>query len=208
LCGVNSGSAFCGGCRADLPWLSSSRCPSCALPVTDSKICGECLRAPPAFDRTIAAFAYSFPTDSLIHALKYERRLEVAAALGKELGIAIAASPRPDVVISVPLARSRLVERGFNQATEIAKSARLPVRSDACARVRETPPQVLLPWKERSRNIRGAFACKIDLEGQHVALVDDVMTTGATLNELARTVKRAGASEVSCWVVARTLKET
>jgi ComF family protein len=158
------------------------------------------------FDRTTAAFTYGFPIDAMIHALKYERRLDVGAALGAELARAGVHASLPDVVIAVPLSRSRLLERGFNQAHEVAKAAKLKPRAGACIRIRETPPQALLPWKERAKNVRGAFACEVDLSARHVAIVDDVMTTGATLNELAKVVKKAGAREVSCWVVARTLK--
>lgn len=145
--------------------------------------------------------------DALIHAMKYERRLEIATALGVELADATVEAPRPDAWLPVPLSRSRLRERGFNQSLEIAKALSQGGSVLDSRRTRETAPQASLPWKERARNIRGAFACSTDLNERHVALVDDVMTTGATLNELARIIKEAGAKEVSCWVVARTLRE-
>ena len=208
LCAAgNAHSPFCDGCRTDLPWLPAERCRVCALPVGGSRICGECLRKPPAFDRTVAVFSYAFPMDALIQAVKYERRLDIASALGKELASSATDAALPDVVIPVPLSSQRLLDRGFNQAHEIAKAAKLRPRIDACMRVKETPPQALLPWKERVKNVRGAFACQLDVKLQHVAIVDDVMTTGATLNELAKVVKKAGARVVSCWVVARTLKQ-
>ncbi|HET6757215.1 MAG TPA: ComF family protein [Burkholderiales bacterium] len=168
------------------------------------------MKKPPAFDRTLAVFSYGFPMDSLIHALKYDRRLEIAAALGAELSSAVSSAALADALIPVPLSRSRLLERGFNQSAEIAKviRKRWGVRlADSAERTRETPPQARLPWKERAKNIRGVFACEDNFSGRHIALVDDVMTTGATLNELAGVVKKAGAEEVSCWVVARTLKQ-
>ncbi len=210
LCAAKSdGSAFCPGCRSDLPWLDRSCCPTCALPTLDSRTCGECLKKPPAFDRTFAIFSYGFPIDALIHAMKYERKLEIAAALGAELASAVANAPLPDVWLPVPLSRLRMRERGFNQSSEIAKALgkRHRIRVLNSQRIRETAPQASLPWKERARNIRGAFACAVDLGERRVALVDDVMTTGATLNEFARVIKKAGAKEVSCWVVARTLKQ-
>jgi ComF family protein len=109
----------------------------------------------------------------------------------------------------MPLHPKRLQERGYNQAGEIAKRlARridLPLSLTACTRAKDAPPQASLPLKERHKNIRGAFECKMDLSGQRIALVDDVMTTGASLDELAKTVRRAGAAEVQAWVVARTL---
>jgi ComF family protein len=165
------------------------------------------LKAPPRFDRTFATYSYRFPVDSLIHALKYNRRLEMAGAFGEELVALMPYAPPPDVVIPVPLSRRRLLERGFNQAHEIAKQLGHSIRAEACMRVKETPPQALLPWKQRAKNIRDAFACTMDLTGLHVAIVDDVITTGATMNELAKVVKKAGARKVSCWAVARTLKE-
>jgi ComF family protein len=212
LCGAtDADSVFCAGCREDLPWLTPSRCPVCALPAPDSRVCGECLKRPPKFDRTLAVFSYGFPTDALIQAMKYEHKLEIAGALGAELSSAVGDAPLPDALIPVPLSPARLLKRGFNQSLEIAKvikkQHRLRMPAEAAQRIKETPPQVLLPWKERAKNIRGAFACESDFSFQHVALVDDVMTTGATLNELARVVKKAGAREVSCWVVARTLRQ-
>ena len=117
---------------------------------------------------------------------------------------------RADVIIPLPLSPQRLRSRGFNQALEIArllgKSTGVPVAAHACRRVRDTTPQAALPWKERARNIRGAFVCDADLTGLRVAIVDDVMTTGATLNEIARNVRKAGAAQVYGWVAARTLK--
>ncbi len=114
-------------------------------------------------------------------------------------------------MMAVPLSLARLQERGFNQALEIARPlARqlgLPLIRTGVVRALHTPPQANLPWKERQKNIRGAFECQIDLTGQSVIVVDDVMTTGATLDELARTLKKHGATHVTNWVAARTVKE-
>jgi len=107
------------------------------------------------------------------------------------------------------LARGRLAERGFNQALEIARivSARtgIPLLPLACRKVVDTPPQATLPWKDRAKNVRRAFVCDADLRGKRIAVVDDVLTTGATLGEVARVLRKAGAAEVAGWVVARTL---
>jgi ComF family protein len=119
--------------------------------------------------------------------------------------------PPPDLVLAMPMAPPRLRERGFNQALELARSlcARLGLKvvPEVCRRTRHGPPQTALPWDERRRNIRGAFECEGNLDGVRVAVVDDVLTTGATLNELAGVLLQAGAAEVVGWVVARTEKE-
>lgn len=172
-------------------------------------MCGACLRYPPAFVRTHAALAYAFPLDSLIPRLKYHGQLAVAPALADCLARVVEHAPRPDSLIPMPLHAQRLRERGFNHASEIARTVAkqlgLPLDTTSCRRIRDTPPQMGLKHDARRRNMRGAFACTGDVRGQRVALVDDVMTTGTSLDELAATLKRAGAREVSCWVAARTL---
>lgn len=187
------------------------QCPRCALPTTDSNLCGHCLREPPAFDHTVAIFSYAFPVDSLIQALKYGHRLDLAHALAAPLAQRAATAPRPDVLIAMPLHPFRLRERGFNQALElakiIAKQLDIPLLPQGAERIRATTPQVDLPWKERAVNLRGAFSSSMDFAGKHVALVDDVMTSGASLHELALALRRRGASEISAWVVARTLSD-
>ncbi len=114
-----------------------------------------------------------------------------------------------DLIIPMPMHHSRLKERGFNQALEIAriiaKKAQLQLDYTICQRIKLTPPQASLPLKERIKNILGVFSCQQNLQGLNIALVDDVMTTGASLNELAKTLKQAGAAHVECWVIARTL---
>jgi ComF family protein len=178
--------------------------------VPANEICGSCLKKPPAFTRTLAALRYTFPADALIHALKYQTHLAIAPVLA-DLFIARleTAESLPDVIVPMPLHPIRLRERGFNQAMEIsrriAKQTGIALLPDGCSRIKHTLPQTGLPWKERQKNIRRAFSCKIDVSGKHVAIVDDVMTTGATLNELAQVLRRRGATEISNWVIARTL---
>jgi len=213
LCAGVSGTALvCGACMRDLPWLPRA-CPVCALPSGES-VCGHCLSDPPAFDATIAAFLYAFPIDRLIHSLKYQGRLALAewcadAILARREPANSGVSSRPDRLIALPLAVLRQRERGYNQALEIARviGARtgVPLLSRGLSRVRATPPQAALPWTERAKNVRGAFACDIDLSGLAIALVDDVMTTGASLAEAAKVLKASGAASVENWVVARTL---
>ena len=208
LCGARSGEAqICAACDAELPRLAHPRCAVCAAPLASGAVCGACLDAPPLYARIVAAFAYSFPVDALIRAYKYGGRLAHARILGA--GLAIAARAAADVIVAMPLAPRRLAERGFNQALEIARflsaAAGVPLLPRACRKVIETLPQAALPWNERAKNVRRAFVCDADLRGARVAVVDDVMTTGATLNELARVLRKAGAVEVTGWVVARTL---
>jgi ComF family protein len=210
LCGAAAmASPLCGGCLADLPWHSQPQCPQCATPTPAGQVCGVCLKHPPAFDHTYAALAYAFPLDRLIPRLKYHGQLAIAPALGECLARAAASSPRPDRLIAMPLHAQRIRERGFNHASEIArevaKQLELPLDAASCQRIRDTPPQMGLKHDARRRNVRGAFACSDSVRGQHIALVDDVMTTGTSLDELAATLKRAGAREVTCWVVARAL---
>lgn len=207
LCGAAARGLLCGPCLEDLPWLDSRRCAVCAVPLASGTVCGPCLERPPCFDRVEAVFAYHFPVDSLIHACKYGGRLALAGLLGNQLARRV--TPKVDAIVPMPLAPARLAERGFNQALEIARPVarqlRVPLFHDACRKVVDTPPQAALPWEERARNVRRAFACAAHLRGQRIAVVDDVLTTGATLNELARVLRKAGAIEVVGWVVARTL---
>ncbi len=179
------------------------------MPVAAGEICGACLQQPPQFDRVGAAFLYTFPVDALVCAYKYGADLSLAGTLARAL--AAVATDSVDLIVPMPLAAERLRERGFNQACELAREIaalrRIPVALDACRKVRHTAAQATLPWSERRRNVRGAFVCDADVSGKRVAIVDDVMTTGATLNELAKNIRRAGASAVVAWVVARAVRQ-
>lgn len=201
---------LCTGCSGDLPFHRTPSCPICALPSPQAEVCGECLKHPPHFDATFAIFSYDFPANALLRALKYQGRLEIAEFLATTLVHNLAGCKRPDLIIPMPLHTSRLKERGFNQAAEIARRvARLmnvPLAVDAALRVRATEPQAGLPLAKRKKNLRGAFASGQALSGKKIAVIDDVMTTGTSLNELAKTLKAAGAVQVECWVAARTLK--
>ena len=207
LCASASGACIiCKDCWRALPWLGRA-CSICALPTAAGELCGQCLAHPPAFDATIAAFAYAFPVDRLIHAFKYQGRLSLADWCAD--AILAAGIQAQSCLIALPLSEQRQRERGWNQAAEIARAiaakTRIALLKAGVRRVRATPPQAALPWPERARNVRGAFACDVALDGATVAVIDDVMTTGATLAEFARTLKAAGAARVENWVVARTL---
>lgn len=203
---------LCAPCHATLPYHDLPACPVCALPTVGGTICGSCLKAPPAFDATLAAFDYVFPIDATLHAYKYAGNLALAEFLATPLAERARHQPLPDLLIPMPLHPARLKQRGFNQALEIARllarQLAIPHETQACRRLRDTPPQATLDHKERSANLRGAFACGIPLAGKHVALLDDVMTSGASLGELAKAVRKQGATRVSAWVVARTLPHT
>jgi len=207
LCRGAARGILCPACDADLPRLAGTLCPRCALPSPGAAVCGRCLADAPHYDATVAALAYRFPADTLVHSLKFRGQLALAPLMGDLL---IEAIREPiDLVVPVPLSRERLRERGYNQAAEIArhvaKARRVPLELTIIARERNTQAQADLPWSERARNVRGAFRCERSLDGAAIAVVDDVMTTGATLDELAATLKRAGAARVVNWIIARTL---
>lgn len=209
LCGARARlDGLCYGCRHSLPVLPSRRCPTCAVPNQTADLCGRCLQKQPAYDRVVATYLYAFPVNVLVHGLKYRGNLAFARPLAAALVAALDAEPYPDVVIPMPLSPARLRSRGFNQAVELARLAQrefgFRIATHGCRRVRDSVPQADLPWKERARNVRGVFTCDLDLKGQSVAVVDDVLTTGATLNELAVTLKKRGAYNVVGWIAART----
>ena len=206
LCGAASGTyLLCRACHAGLPRIAGT-CPRCAAP-SDGQVCGACLHHSPAFDRAHAALDYTFPVDKLIQALKYQRQLALARLFGTLLADAAHAQPRPDCLLPMPLHPARLRQRGFNQAHEIAKVSaqilRLPLEPHLATRIINTASQAKLTLAARKQNVTGAFACENAVRDRHIALVDDVMTSGATLNALTKTLKKAGAREVSVWVVAR-----
>lgn len=208
LCGAFShNGAWCKACDSTLPYLTEPHCPLCALPTLNGDICGRCLKRMPQFDRTLAVFAYAFPLDKLVQALKFGERLMLVNGLADSLAQRV--EVRPDCIIAMPLHPSRLRDRGFNQSQELARRVAnnldIPLLAHACQRVRDTPPQTALKWKERGKNMRKAFTCTQELAGKHVAVVDDVMTSGASLNEVSLALRSAGAREVSAWVIARTL---
>ena len=204
LCRGAASALLCDACEAELPRLQPPLCPRCALPSPRGEPCGRCLAEPPHYDATVAALAYAFPADVLIQALKFRGELALAPLLGGFLSAKITSGV--DLIIPVPLSRQRLKERGYNQAVEIARHlghGKLLV--SACERSRDTAPQLDLPFEERHRNVKGCFITNQTFKDAVVAVVDDVMTTGATLDEMAKTLKRAGATRVVNWVVARTL---
>ncbi len=203
---------LCAGCAADLR-RNRDPCPRCARPqprgVPASMDCVACLRHPPPFDRAVVPYLYAYPLDRMIHAFKYQCSLSTGRVLGTLLGRQVSdrSGPSPDLIVPVPLHPARHRERGFNQAFELARpvSAMLGIDVDieVCRRVRETLDQTQLSARRRRANLRRAFAASEDIGASHVALIDDVMTTGSTCAELARTLKGAGVRTVEIWAVAR-----
>ncbi len=209
-------SALCSGCCEDLPWLAH-HCRQCALPLAGSgepgsaSLCGECLGQPPAFERCIAAFTYSPPIDRLVHRFKHHASLADGKLLSQQLGyqlkVAYSQESTPDVITAVPLHWRRQLGRGFNQAAYIAlqlsKQLQIPIAT-GLKRHLATDKQQHLPRRQRLQNLRRSFSCNDNFKGQHVALVDDVMTTGTTARELSSILIAAGASRVDIWILART----
>lgn len=219
LCGMEGEEVLCGGCRKQFFGKLRHRCRQCAIPLHEPSsgmpLCGTCLRHPPAFDATVAAADYAPPIDHLVLGLKFGNQLALAPLFAALLFRAAQEGPAsdfPTVLTAVPLGPARLRERGFNQALEIAKplARAMSISLDAklSSRIRETQPQSMLHPDERHGNIRLAFAVPAKaaarIKGAHIGIVDDVMTTGETLNELAAVFKRFGASRVTALVFART----
>ncbi len=210
LCGAPgaSGIDLCAGCIAELP-RNRSCCARCALPLAaPAALCGECQRRPPPWDAAWAPFRYAWPLDRLESRYKFGRDLAAGRVLSTLWRAEPLAVALPDLVVPVPLHRGRLRHRGYNQALELAKplakALDVPMRHDLLQRQRATPAQTELDAVSRRRNVRGAFSIRPDVTiPGHVAILDDVMTTGATLAECARARKRAGAKQVDIWALAR-----
>ncbi|KFN43868.1 ComF family protein [Arenimonas oryziterrae] len=200
-------SDLCPDCRASLPW-NDRACLRCGLPMaTATTICGACLRHPPPFAVTQAVFRYGFPLDRLLPRFKFHADL-AAGALIAELALPrLSRAERPQLLVPVPLHRRRLRERGYDQALELAKALsrplQLPLAVALLHRRAATVAQSRLDAPGRRRNVRGAFVCSPGPLPAHVALVDDVMTTGATVRECALALRRAGVGRVDVWVIAR-----
>ncbi len=224
ICKDQSDNLICHQCQHDFFPKLSQRCHSCALPLPATSIrnplCGACLKKRPHFDRTIVACNYLPPIDHLVLALKFAHHLGLARVFATELRNQISSLPQntpqdtlPDLICPIPLGRQRLIARGFNQSLEIAKplgaDLGVPVHYDLLLRTRDTLQQSSLHPDARHKNVRNAFtippAMSHLIHNKHIAIVDDVMTTGTTLNEAAKVLKRFGAKKVSNFVFARTI---
>ncbi|MEK2610955.1 ComF family protein [Pseudomonas shirazensis] len=208
---------LCSACEQELPWLEE-QCLRCALPLAIAGLhCGPCHRRPPAFSQVIVPWHFGFPLDSLISRFKHRGQWPLGRMLAGLLGDALAhryaeGLPRPEYLLPVPLAARRLRQRGFNQAGMLARwlSGQLGIACNErwLLRSRDTPAQQKLGARARRRNLREAFtlAPGVDVEGRHLAVVDDVLTTGATAQAIAKLLRKAGAQRVDVYCLARTAK--
>ncbi len=217
LCAVCRGwgaQTICGACTARFA-QPVPRCTHCALQVpTGVRVCGACVVAPPFFDGALTGVEYAHPWSALITQFKFHEAIDLAPALAALLQVAQqrVGAPLPHLLLPVPLSPQRLRERGFNQAWELTRrlGSALKTKADAglLLRLKDSPHQLALPPEKRAANVRGVFAVeplrRAELGGLSVAVIDDVMTTGATFNEIARVLKQAGAARVEAWALART----
>jgi ComF family protein len=205
---------LCEACHQGLPWIGFA-CLQCAIPLaehgSDRLKCGQCLKKPPAFDRSLSLFSYEKEAVTLIRQLKFNEKLAYSRLLGNLLADAIDqnAIELPDCILPVPLYWKRLKQRGFNQSIELARplanAFNIPLDIRSVKRVRDTHSQTELDKQQRRKNIRAAFEIVEPLCAQHVVVVDDVVTTTSTVNEVARLLKRAGIRRVDVWSIARAV---
>lgn len=200
---------LCRPCQDELPVIINA-CPVCALPVTTALPCGKCQQLQPAYNQVHALYLYQEPVNFLVQQFKFNRKLEYGRLFSTLLAEKIETlAERPDLIIPVPLHSSRLRKRGYNQAWELTKHlsalTNIAINHRACSRTIKTPLQTGLKASQRRRNLKQAFAITTDVKDLHICIVDDVMTTGSTLEAISSALKMAGAARVSGMVVARAI---
>lgn len=208
LCRAWTRGGLCSACR-DALLRPVPRCDRCAIVVPAAvTVCGSCLHDPPPFSRCITALDYAEPWAALVRQFKFHQQVELAALFAGLMHEAASGADAPDLLLPAPLAPARLRERGYNQSWELARRLGTPADAGLLLRVRDTTHQADLPLAQRAANVRGAFAIeplrRREIEGRVITVVDDVLTTGATAAEMARTLLEAGAAQVRLWVLART----
>lgn len=206
-------SDLCIECNQDLV-LNHECCARCAAPLGEGSehdlVCGACIKKVPHFDSSFIPFRYAYPLDRMIQRLKYARELSIGRVLANSFGerlLAMRSTAWPQAIVPVPLGRSRYLSRGYNQAIELAQQMRprinIPLRTDWVVRELETTEQATLAREERQTNVRGAFAMSRAPDCDHVAILDDVVTTGSTVNEVAKVLRKAGVARIDVWAIAR-----
>lgn len=208
--------AICMSCESELPLLGPT-CPTCARPCADLvdtpnniASCGKCLTSMPYLDHVIAAYRFEEPLRSLMHTFKYREGFYLSGFIAHLMSNTnkLALLKNTECLIPIPMHRSRLKQRGFNQAAVLARalsqSSNIPYKINACKKIRNTIPQAELKAKERAHNLKDAFQAN-RIKYSNVTLVDDLLTTGHTANELAKTLKEQGVSTVNLWCCARTV---
>lgn len=200
---------ICPACQNDLVF-NSNACSACAKPETASELCADCLKYPKMFiDNTEALFRYQYPVNHLVQTMKFRQGTNIANYLGKVMGeiIFMESTTVPDCIIPVPLHSFRLIQRGYNQSIElarpIAKQLGIYLDTHSCQRVLNTIPQTNLPAKKRRKNVRNAFSVTKKINYKHVLIIDDVITTGNTVNEVARVLHKAGVNKIDVLACAK-----
>ncbi|MGE0385336.1 MAG: ComF family protein [Gammaproteobacteria bacterium] len=211
LCGADlhpPARVLCTGCFEDLP-RAGPHCDRCGADLAGADTCGECLRRTPPIDHCLVALDYRYPVDRLIWNLKFRRRMALCVPLARcmEDRFRATATPLPDLLIGVPMHRWRMAARGFNQSQELARLLGVALGIDADPRAlektRHTPAQASLGAGARRANLQGAFKVLRCVRGRRIAIIDDVLTTGSTVAEMARMLRAAGAVQVQAWVCCR-----
>ena len=208
ICGLQTNNSYgiCDPCFSDLPWLTHY-CARCSNPLINSNnlLCGSCLKSKLYYDKIISLFHYRPPISQLITQFKFHKKLHLSRNFSQlivsQLNDFINTSNiKFDIVIPVPLHRKRIKERGFNQANEIAKliakKLQILLANNVVVRVKNTSPQTELPSKQRKRNVKNAFFVQGNIQDKNILIIDDVITTGATVNELSRVLKKSGADHI------------
>lgn len=209
LCrGPLSTRGICRGCLNDLPKIINT-CHYCGIPLNQHDICGSCIKQKPRIDRTVCAYHYTYPVDKLIKNIKYKQKLTALYPLVCRLTERIedAGINNIDLLIPVPMPTARMMARGMNQAIEIAKIISklldIPTNPYALQRTRRTLPMHMLDTKQRKQNVYGAFVWDSFSQPESVAIVDDIITSGATCDEISRCLKASGIRRVEAWALAR-----
>lgn len=207
---------LCTSCSSLLPWLARV-CEYCAIPLQANSLtpyCGQCLKQRPIFQNSYMLFEYAKPISTYILALKFSQQIHYAELFGELFAQKIqsewyANKPLPQVIMPVPLHPQRLAQRGYNQAIEIAKpiakKLQLPLGRHYCQRTKATLAQANIDADQRKDNVKNAFTVKQQLPYQHIAILDDVYTTGCTVTALSKALFKAGIKKIDIWSIARSI---